>query len=59
MARVYGTDVAFFIAVTLPDSLLADYISNIDRQTAVKVLRETADRLDNNEDIGPTTTPVQ
>ena len=38
---------------------IGNYISNADRTTMVKALRETADRIENREDIPPTIGGIQ
>lgn len=38
---------------------IGNYVSNADRTTMVKALRETADRIENREDIPPTIGGIQ
>lgn len=38
---------------------IGNYVSNAEREGMIKTLRETADRLENNEDIPPTKGGVQ
>lgn len=40
----------YFILLVADDSDIAQYVSNADRQSCIKWLRETADRLENQED---------
>lgn len=53
---LYGEKMGFFICVSpyTYDSGVADYVSNTDRRDAIEWLRETADRLEQNQDIPAT-----
>jgi len=42
---------ALFVLLVFDDPQLAQYVSNCDRSTMVKALRECADRLESREDI--------
>ena len=56
LAEIYGTKMGFFLCVS-PfecETGVADYIANADRESGIKWLRETADRLSNNGDIPAT-----
>lgn len=41
------------------ESGIANYISNANRQDMIKLLRETADRIENNEEIPPVFPTIQ
>ena len=41
------------------DPSIGNYISNTKREDMIKTLRETADRLEKNQDIPPATTTIQ
>lgn len=42
---------ALFALLVFDESLIAQYVSNADRQDIIKALRACADRLERNEDI--------
>jgi hypothetical protein len=48
----YGRRMGFAILIFDGESQGGDYISNCPRAEMIKVLRETADRIEGNEDIG-------
>lgn len=53
---LYDQKMGFFLCVTPLDGSsegVADYIANCEREDGIKWLRETADRLERNESIGP------
>lgn len=52
--KIYGRKMSFVLLVSPPESGIADYIGNSDREDVIKAMRETATRLENNEDMPPT-----
>jgi hypothetical protein len=40
-----------FVALFFDDSMIGQYVSNVERADMIKVLRETADRLAAREDV--------
>lgn len=54
LRKMYGQEMSFFL-VTAPfgdgQEAVADYISNAHRADGIRMLRETADRLDQGQDI--------
>ena len=51
----YFPDMAFILLVfEFGDNKIGNYISNAERKSMIKVLRETADRLEFNQDIPAT-----
>lgn len=54
LGKMYSQKMGFLIVVTpfgSGDSAVSDYIGNIARDSAIEVLRESADRLEKNQDI--------
>lgn len=53
--KLYQQPMGFFICVTPlnSDEGVSDYIANCEREDGIKWLRETADRIERNESIGP------
>ena len=50
--QIYGKRMAFFVSVfEFGGPIVADYISNAEREYIVKALRETANRIEKNEVI--------
>ena len=52
--QTYDRSMGFALLVFDFESDQADYISNSKRENMVQALRETADRIERNEIIGPT-----
>lgn len=54
LPKIYGQEMGFFLCVTPLNEKdgIADYIANCVREDGIEWLRETADRLENNEEIG-------
>lgn len=48
-----------FILFEFNEPGISNYISNADRSDMIKTLRETADRLEKNQDVPPANTTIQ
>lgn len=55
----YGNKGFALIVFEFNQPALSNYVSNADRKDMIKALRETADRLERNEDIPPTIGSIQ
>jgi hypothetical protein len=53
LSELYGQEMGYLLVVSPLNTPMpvADYISNADRESGIEWLRETADRLDANQDI--------
>jgi hypothetical protein len=50
-AEVCGVEQPHFVVVLFNDPAVAQYASNCDRASIIKAMRETADRLERNQDV--------
>jgi len=53
-AQFYNQPMGFALIIFPFNDLLSDYVSNAQRDDMIKVLRETADRIEKNDIIGKT-----
>jgi len=53
LKRIYGVDMGFFLNVTPMGEQegIADYISNVERETSIEWMKETIGRFERNETI--------
>jgi enoyl-CoA hydratase/carnithine racemase len=54
VADMQGVERPYFALVLFNDPKVGQYISNCTRETMIQALRETAERLEKNQDVGRT-----
>lgn len=50
-AKIHRVEKPLFALILFNDPQIGQYICNCERETTIKALRETADRLERNQDI--------
>lgn len=50
-AELCGVEKPSFVLVLFNDPKIAQYVSNCERKSIIEAMRETADRLERNEDL--------